>query len=173
MNRNLVGIIYGRFSIRSAHFIPIRWLTRQRRRFLRNQPIRKKNCLSWPCLVMDRDVMGKLYRGSSIDAFYQVSVHLVKRFQAILVSNWSISKKSSLKPLGQMNRNLVGIIYGRSSIRSAHFVPIRWQTRRQIFKKSTPIRNKNCLWWPCLVMDRDVMGNLYRGSSIDAFYQVY
>jgi hypothetical protein len=28
--------------------------------------------------------------------------------QAILVSDWSISKKSSpLKPLGQMNRNLV------------------------------------------------------------------
>jgi hypothetical protein len=29
--------------------------------------------------------------------------------QAILVSDWSISNKSSpLKPLGQMNRNLVG-----------------------------------------------------------------
>ena len=53
----------------------------QRRRFLRNQPIRNKNCLWWPCLVMDRDVMGNRYRGSSIDAFYQVSVHLVKRFQ--------------------------------------------------------------------------------------------
>jgi hypothetical protein len=45
--------------------------------------------------------------------------------QAILVSDWLISKKSSpLKPLGQMNRNLVGRILGRSSIKIAHFVPI-------------------------------------------------
>jgi hypothetical protein len=45
--------------------------------------------------------------------------------QAILVSDWLISKKSSpLKPLGQMNRNLVGSIYGMSSMKIAHFVPI-------------------------------------------------
>jgi hypothetical protein len=38
--------------------------------------------------------------------------------QAILVSDWLISKKSSsLKPLCQMNRNLVGSILGRSSIK--------------------------------------------------------
>jgi hypothetical protein len=30
---------------------------------------------------MDRDEMSNLYKGSSIDAFYQVSVHLAKRFQ--------------------------------------------------------------------------------------------
>jgi hypothetical protein len=64
MNRNLVGSIYGRFSIKIAHFVPIREQT-------------------WMP-------------------------------QAILVSDWLISKKSSpLKPLGQMNRNLVGSIYGR------------------------------------------------------------
>jgi hypothetical protein len=46
-----------------------------------------------------------------------------------LVSDWSISKKSSpLKTLGQMNQNLVGSIYGRSSIKNAHFVLIRLQT---------------------------------------------
>jgi hypothetical protein len=39
-----------------------------------------------------------------------------------------ISKKSSLKPLGQMNRNLVGSILGRSSINFANLVPIRLQT---------------------------------------------
>ena len=45
--------------------------------------------------------------------------------QAILVSDWLISKKSShLKPLSQMNWNLVESIYGRSSIQNAHFVPI-------------------------------------------------
>jgi hypothetical protein len=46
--------------------------------------------------------------------------------QAILVSDWLISKKSSpMKPLGQMNRNFVGSIYGRSSIKIAHFLLIR------------------------------------------------
>jgi hypothetical protein len=30
---------------------------------------------------MDRDEISKLYRGSSIDVSYQVSVHLAKRFQ--------------------------------------------------------------------------------------------
>jgi hypothetical protein len=30
---------------------------------------------------MDRDEMSNLYRGSPIDASYQVSVHLAKRFQ--------------------------------------------------------------------------------------------
>jgi hypothetical protein len=45
--------------------------------------------------------------------------------QAILVSDWLISKKSSpLKLLGQMDRNLVGSILGRSSIKIAHLVPI-------------------------------------------------
>jgi hypothetical protein len=53
MNRNLVGSILGRFSIKNAHLVPIRYQT-------------------WLP-------------------------------QAILVSDWLISKKSSPKPLGQMN----------------------------------------------------------------------
>ena len=53
----------------------------QRRRFFRNQPIRNKNCLWWPCLLMDRDEMSNLYRGPTKDASYQVSVHLAKQFQ--------------------------------------------------------------------------------------------
>ena len=46
-----------------------------------NQPIRNKNRLWQPCLLMDRDGMSNLYRGPSIDASYQVSVHLAKRLQ--------------------------------------------------------------------------------------------
>ena len=53
----------------------------QRRRFFRNRPIRNKNCLWWPCLLMDRDKISNLYKGPSIDATYQISVHLGKRFQ--------------------------------------------------------------------------------------------
>ena len=49
--------------------------------FFRNQPIRNKNCLWWPCLLTDRDEMSNRYRGPAIEAFYQVSVHLAKRFQ--------------------------------------------------------------------------------------------
>jgi hypothetical protein len=48
--------------------------------------------------------------------------------QAILVSDCLISKKSPLKPLGQMNRNLVGSILGRFSIKNTHLVPICLQT---------------------------------------------
>jgi hypothetical protein len=48
--------------------------------FFRNQPIKKKNGLWRPCLLTDRDEMSNLYRGPSIDASYQVSVHLGKRF---------------------------------------------------------------------------------------------
>ena len=47
----------------------------------KNRPIRNKNCLWRPCLLMDRDKMSNLYKGPSIDASYQVSVHLAEGFQ--------------------------------------------------------------------------------------------
>ena len=50
-------------------------------KIFKNQPIRNKNCLWRPCLLMDRDEMSNLYRGLSIDASYQVSVHLAYGFQ--------------------------------------------------------------------------------------------
>ena len=46
-----------------------------------NWPIRNKNCLWQPCLLMDRNEMSTLYRGPSIDASYKVSVHLAEGFQ--------------------------------------------------------------------------------------------
>jgi hypothetical protein len=60
MNRNLVGSIYGKFSVTIAHFIP--------------DPLTNR-------LLMDRDERSNLFRGPSIDASYQVSNHLAKRFQ--------------------------------------------------------------------------------------------
>jgi hypothetical protein len=98
MNRTLVWSIYGRTSIKIAHFVQIRKQT-------------------WPP-------------------------------QTILVSDWSIPKKSSpLKPLSQMNRNLVGSIYGQSSMKSAHFVPIPWQIwpPQAIYVSDWSI-SKNLLW---------------------------
>jgi hypothetical protein len=47
----------------------------------KNQPIRNKNRLWWPCLLTDQDEMSNPYRGPSIDASYQVLAHLAKRFQ--------------------------------------------------------------------------------------------
>ena len=44
-------------------------------------PIRNKNCLWQPCLLTDQDKMSNLYQRPSIDASYQVSVHLAKGFQ--------------------------------------------------------------------------------------------
>ena len=45
------------------------------------RPIRNKHCLWQPCLLMNRDDMSDVNRGSSKDAPYQVLIHLVKRFQ--------------------------------------------------------------------------------------------
>ena len=50
-------------------------------KLFKNRPIGNKNCLWWPCLLTDRDEMSNRYRGPSIDASYQVSVHLAKQFQ--------------------------------------------------------------------------------------------
>jgi hypothetical protein len=102
-----------------------------------------KNCLWWPCLLTDWDEMNNLYRRPSIDASYQVSVHLVQRFQRRRLKCeklmdygnmaatgdscfWlaDLLNSSPLKSFCQMNRNLIGSIYGRSSIVIAHFVPI-------------------------------------------------
>jgi hypothetical protein len=88
------------------------------KKIFRNRAIWNKNCLWQPCLQTNRDEMSNLYRGPSIDASYQVSVHLVKWFQ----------RRRFLELLSQMNWNFVGSIYGRSSIIIAHFVPIRNQT---------------------------------------------
>ena len=52
----------------------------RRRKYFRNRPIRNKNCLWQPYLLMDRDEMSNLYRGPSIDASYQVSVYLATWF---------------------------------------------------------------------------------------------
>jgi hypothetical protein len=50
-------------------------------KIFRNRPIRNKNCLWRPSLLANREEMSNIYRGPSIHAFYQISVHLGKRFQ--------------------------------------------------------------------------------------------
>jgi hypothetical protein len=72
--------------------------------------------------------------------------------QAILVSDWSISKKTFPPTLlGQMKWNLVWSVYGRSSIENTHIVLIREQTwpPHTILVSDWSI-SKNLLLWNCL-----------------------
>jgi hypothetical protein len=98
------------------------------RQFFKNLPIRNNNCLWRPCLLTDWDKMSKFYKGPSIDASYQVSVHLAEghgRHRPFLFLIGRFLKISSpLKPHSQMNCNFVGSLYGRFSINIAHLVPI-------------------------------------------------
>jgi hypothetical protein len=82
MDRDEMSNLYRVPHIDASYQISIhlaKWF--QRRRFFRNQPIKNKNCMWWPFLLTDQDEMRKIYRELPIDASYQVSVHLTKRFQ--------------------------------------------------------------------------------------------
>ena len=51
-------------------------------KIFKNRPIRNNNCLWRPCLlIMNWDEICNLNRRPSIDAFYQVTVHLAEGFQ--------------------------------------------------------------------------------------------
>jgi hypothetical protein len=148
----------------------------QRRRFFRNQPISNKNCLWWPCLLMEGIEVSNLYRGPSMDASYQISIHLARLFQRRrFFRNQPISNKNCLwQPCLLMNRDEMSNLYRGPSKDASYQVLIhlaRLFQRRRFFRNQ-PIRNKNDLWWPCLLTNRDEMSNLYRGPSIDASYQV-
>jgi hypothetical protein len=55
--------IYRGPSIDASYQVSVHLAKRfQRRRFFRNQLIRNKNCLWWPCLLTDRDEMSNIYR---------------------------------------------------------------------------------------------------------------
>ena len=128
MNRNLVGSIYGRSSIKIAHFVPIRYQTWPPQEILVSDwLISKKLSPLKPLGQMNRNLVGSILGKSFIKFDTLVPIHWQTwPPKAILVSDWLISKKSSsLKLLCQMNRNLVGSILGRSSIKIAPLVPIR------------------------------------------------
>jgi hypothetical protein len=121
----LVGSIYGRSSINIAHFVPIRPQTWPPQVILVSGLISKKSSLLKPPGQMNQNLVGSILGRSSIKIAHFVPICLQTwPPQAILVSDWLISKKSSLKLLGKMNQNLVGSIIGRPFIKIAHFVPI-------------------------------------------------
>ena len=130
MDRNLVGSILGRSSIKIVHLVPIRWQTWPTQAILFSDWLISKKLSPLKLLgQMNRNLVGNILGKS----FIKIANLVLIRWQtwppkAILVSDWLISKNSSLKPPCQMNRNLRGSIYGRSSIKIAHLVPIRYQT---------------------------------------------
>jgi len=82
-----------------------------------------------PLGQINRHLVRSIYGRSSLKNSHFLPRHLQTWLsQAILVYDWSISKRSSLKPLRQMNQICAGGSYGRPSIKSAHFVPIHKQT---------------------------------------------
>jgi hypothetical protein len=125
---------------------------------------------------MDQDKMSNFFRGPSIDASCQDSVHLVKRFQrGRFFRNQQIESKNFLWwPRLLMDQDETSNRYSGSSIDASFHDSVhlakRFQRRR--YFRNRPITNKNCLWWPYLSIDPDEMSNLYRGSPIDASCEV-
>jgi Zn-finger protein len=128
--------LYTEPSIGASYQISVHLATRfQRRRFFRNQPIRNKNCLWWPCLLTDRDKISTLYREPFIYASYQVSFHLAKRLEETIFRNQPIRNKNCLWwPCLSMNRDDMSKLYRGLSIDASYQVSVhlarRFQRRR-------------------------------------------
>jgi hypothetical protein len=121
----------------------------QRRRFCRNQTIRKKNCLWRPCLLTDPDEMSNLSRGPSQGASYHMLVHLGKWFhRRRFFRNRPMRNKNDMwRPCLLMDWDEMSIRHREPSMHSSYQVWVHWTKRFQetIFR-NWPIRKKNCLW---------------------------
>ena len=136
--------------------------------FFRNRPIRSKNCLWRPCLLMDRDEMCNHKRGLSIDVSYQVSVHLAKRFQnRRILKNRPMRNKNCLWwPCLLMDRDKMSNLYRGPSIDASYqfLYHLAKRFQRKSSFRNRPIKNKNCLWRPCLQLltHQNGMSNSHR-----------
>jgi hypothetical protein len=95
---SVLSKLYKEPYIGASYQVSVHLATRfQRRRLYRNQPIRNKTCLWRPRLLTNWAELSNLYRGPSIYASYQVSVHLVQRFQRRFFRNQPIRNKNCAK----------------------------------------------------------------------------
>ena len=90
--------------------------------FLRNQPIRNKNCLWRPCFLMDWGEISLRNGGLSIDASYQVSIHLDNWFQGRQnLKNQPIRNKNRLwQPCLLTYRDEMSSLYREPSIDASY-----------------------------------------------------
>ena len=114
-------------------------------KIFRNAPIRNKNCLWWPCLLMDQDEMSNRYRGPLIYASYKVSVHLTKQFQRRFKKNRPIRNKKCpwwsclLTDRNEMSNHNRGLSIDASYQVSDHLAK-RFQRRRFLEIHQSEIR---------------------------------
>ena len=109
MDRDEMSNLYRGPPIYASYQVSVHLAKRfQRRRFFRNQPTRNKNYL-WRSCLTDRDEMThneqSFNTGPSIDASYQVSVHLTKRCREEFKK--SINQKQE-SPVAAMSVNRSG-----------------------------------------------------------------
>jgi uncharacterized membrane protein YwzB len=113
MNRNMVGSIIGRSSIKIDHLVLICFIKWPPQAILvSNCLISKQSSPLKPLGQVDRNLVGSILVRSFIKIAHLFPIcYQTWQLQAILVSDWSISKKPSpLKLLCQMNRSMVGSI---------------------------------------------------------------
>jgi hypothetical protein len=103
--------------------------------------MRKKNRLWRPCLLTDQDEINNLYRGPSIDASYQVSIYLAKRFhRRKLFKNRPIRNKNCLwRQCVLMDRDKMNNCYRGPPINASYQVSVHmaeeFQRRRLTCEK--------------------------------------
>jgi hypothetical protein len=120
----------------------------------KNQPIRNKNCLWWPCLLKDRDEMSNLYRGPSIDASYQLSDNLEKWFQRRSANQ---NKNCLWQPCLLMDWGKMINHYREPLIDASYLVSVHlaeWLQRRIILKISQSETRIACGGHVCLRIDK-------------------
>ena len=115
--------------------------------------------------------MCNLYRepSTSINASYQVSVHLAKRFQKRFLEIGQPQTKLPVTAIFviKLIRNVQSLERTFHKCFLTSFGSFGQAVSEEKIFKNRPIKNRNCLSRPWLFTDQDEMCNLYRGPSTD------